>query len=222
MNYIVLDCETCPLDNLMEEVLPSNMFAYDLGWVVIDENGEILNTESFVNADIFLNEKELMKSAYYADKIPQYWDDIKKGSRTLASWYNIRKALLRDIKAYNVKEVFAHNMRFDYGALTNTQRWLTKSKYRNFFPSSIVICDTLKMARQVLGKDEEYRNFCIENNFMTKNNRIRLTAEIIYIYLTKNFDFTESHTGLEDCLIEKDILLYCLAKNPSVEKKLWA
>ena len=33
-------------------------------------------------------------------------------------------------------------------------------------------------------------------------------------------DFIESHTGLEDCEIEKDILIYCLQKNPP-RKKLW-
>lgn len=221
MNYLVLDCETCPLDKDLDGVVPSNMFVYDLGWVVINEDGEVLNSESFVNADIFLDEKALMKSAYYFEKVPQYWEDIKSGKRTLTSFKKIRKALERDIKEYFITEVYAHNMRFDYGALANTQKWLTKSKYRYFFPFGIDICDTLKMARQVLGKDDDYKNFCLENGFMTKNNRVRLTAEIIYIYLTRNFDFKESHTGLEDCMIEKEILLYCLEKNPEVKRKLW-
>lgn len=210
MNFIVLDCETCPLDVELTVVAPSNMFYYDLGWVVVNENGEVLKSASYVNADIFLDEKELMKSAYYSDKIPQYWEDIKNGKRLLKSSYNIRKRLLEDIKDYHVKHVFAHNMRFDFGALNNTFAWLTKSKYHRFLPYSVEACDTLKLARMVFGKDEDYKTFCLENDFMTKNNRVRLTAEIIYKYLTKEFEFEESHTGLEDCLIEKEILMHCL------------
>ena len=40
---------------------------------VVDKKGNVYKTCSFVNADIFLDEKDLMQSAYYANKIPQYW-----------------------------------------------------------------------------------------------------------------------------------------------------
>ena len=125
---IVLDCETCPCDKDFEGVSPWNMWFYDLGWAVVDKRGNVYKTQSFINADIFLDEKELMKSAYYSEKIPKYWEDIKSGIRQLRSFYNIKKQLLGDIAEYGVKEIYAHNMRFDYGTLQNTQRWLTKSK----------------------------------------------------------------------------------------------
>ena len=127
---IVLDCETCPFDKDFEGVSPWNMWFYDLGWAVVDKRGNVYKTQSFINADIFLAEKDLMNSAYYANKIPIYWEQIKAGQRTLTSFTKIRKALLADMQTYNVTEIYAHNMRFDWGALTNTQRWLTKSKYR--------------------------------------------------------------------------------------------
>jgi hypothetical protein len=112
-------------------------------------------------------------------------------------------------------------MRFDYGTLNNTQRYLTKSKYRYFFPKNVEICDTLKMARQILGKMPSYKNFCVENGFMTKNNRLRFTAEIIYRFLTDDLDFVESHTGLEDVMIEKEILAYCYRQHKAMNRKLW-
>lgn len=219
---IVLDCETAPLDRELTKVTPTNMFAYDLGFVVIDKRGNVYETHSYVNADIFLDEKELMKSAYYVEKIPRYWEDIKAGRRTLTTWYKIRMALLKVIEDYEVTEIYAHNMRFDYGALTNTQRWLTKSKYRYFFPRECVICDTLKMARQVLGKMPSYKRFCIENGYMTKNNQCRYTAEVIYRFITKDNEFIESHTGLEDVLIEKEILAYLYRQHKKMERRLWA
>ena len=68
MNRIVLDTETA---NTLEQPL-----CYDIGWAVVDENCEVLKAESYAVAEIFLD-KELMSVALFADKIPQYWDEIK-------------------------------------------------------------------------------------------------------------------------------------------------
>ena len=218
---IVLDTETCPIDTDFEGVSPQNMWVYDCGWAVVDKRGKVYKTRSFINTDIFLKEKELMNSAYYSNKIPMYWEQIKRGERILTSFYNIRKALLEDIAEFEVKEIFAHNMRFDYGTLNTTQRWLTKSQYRYFFPYGIEICDTLKMARDVIAKMPTYQRFCEESRYLTKNGQYRLTAEIIYRFITKDNDFMESHTGLEDVLIEKEILAYCYKQHKKMCKKLW-
>ena len=221
-NYLlVIDTETAPMDKDFEGVSPYNMLVYDVGFAVVDKYGEVFESASFVNADVFLDEKELMKSSYYADKIPRYWEDIKSGNRILTSWKNIRKAVYDVCDKYNIKMVFAHNMRFDYGATNNTQRWLTKSKYRYFFPYGVTICDTLKMSRDILSNKPTYRNFCEENGYLTKNNQIRLTAEIIYRFITGDNDFKESHTGLEDVMIEKEILSYCYRQHKPMKKELW-
>lgn len=218
---VVLDTETCPVDKDLDVVSPNNMWCYDIGWAIVDKRGKVYRTRSFVNADIFLNETELMNSSYYANKIPQYWEDIKNGSRTLTSFYNIRKTLMEDIAEFGVTQIYAHNMRFDYGTLNNTQRWLTKSKYRYFFPKNVEICDTLKMARDVVAKMPTYKKFCAENGYMTKNNQVRLTAEILYRFITKDKDFVESHTGLEDVLIEKEILAYCYRQHKKMRRLLY-
>lgn len=219
----MLDSETAPCDNTIEGVLPSNMLVYDIGWVVTDKRGKVYETRSFINADIFLDEKELMKSAYYAQKIPMYWEQIKSGQRILTTYYRIKKQFLEDVKNYNVSEVFAHNMRFDCGSLNNTERWLTKSKYRYFFPKNLTICDTLKMARQLIGTMPTYQRFCEENGYMTKHKtpRPRLTAEIIYRFISGDETFEESHTGLEDVMIEKEIMAYCYRKHKKMDIKLW-
>lgn len=218
---IVIDTETCPIDKNYDGVAPQNMWVYDCGWAVVDKRGKVYKARSFVNADIFLGEKELMRSAYYANKIPMYWKQIKNGQRTLTNFYNIRKTLLEDISEFNVTQIFAHNMRFDYGTLNQTERWLTKSKYRYFFPKKIEICDTLKMARDVISKMPSYKRFCQENGYITKNNQLRLTAEILYRFITKDNSFVESHTGLEDVLIEKEILSYCYKQHKKMRKNLW-
>ena len=218
---LVIDTETCPLNIEETAVTPYNMWVYDCGWAVVDKKGNVYKTESFINADIFLDEKQLMKSAYYADKIPKYWEQIKSGERKLTSFYNIKKQLYKDIKNYNITEVFAHNMYFDYTALNNTQRWLTKSRYRYFFPYGIKICDTLKMARQVINKMPSFQLFCDINNFKTKTNQNKLTAEVLYSYIINNPNFKESHTALEDVMIEKEILAYCYKQHKKMNRFMW-
>ena len=212
--FLVLDCETT---NTIDDP-----FAYDVGFAVVKATGEVLEAHSYVVADIFLD-KDLMASAYFADKIPQYWEDIKSGKRILRRFKTI-KAILRDVVAqYDIRYVVAHNAGFDYRSLNYTQRLLTSSKWRYFLPWGVEIWDTLKMARKCLGKDEQYRQFCLDNGYTYGNEekpQLRFTAEIVYRFLTGNLDFVEEHTGLEDVLIEKDILAFCLA-NGVTNGALW-
>ena len=221
---IVLDTETCPLDKDFNGVTPFNMFVYDIGWAVVDKKGNVYETKSYINRDIFFDEKELMDSAYYSNKLPQYYEDIKNGTRKVATWYNIRKDLADTMARYNTKTVCAHNARFDDGATKNTQRWLTKSKFRYFFPKKTEIWDTMKMAQDVVAKTPTYKEFCEENGYMTKHKtpRPQVKAEVLYKYITGDNDFIESHTALEDVLIEKEILAYCFNKHKKMRKELYA
>lgn len=213
MKVIVIDTETT---NSLEEPI-----CYDIGFAIVEKgSGEVLAHKSYVVADIFLD-KELMGNAYFKEKIPQYWEEIKKGQRILTPFYKIAQEFRRLMKENDIEEVYAHNMRFDYRSLNLTQRFITCSKFRYFFPYGTKICDTLKMARAILSKDEEYKKFCLANGYITKNKQVRYTAEVIYRYLTNNVEFVESHTGLEDVLIEKEILKHCLAVDSKCDGGLW-
>lgn len=207
---LVLDTETT--NSLMD-----NLF-YDLGFKVIDTKGRTYERHSFVNADIFCDEQNLMQSAYYKEKIPNYWKDIKNGSRKLATTYTIRKTLFEVIAKYNITEISAHNARFDYRALNLTYRWVTKSKYRFFLPYEIIMWDTLKMAREIILPMPSYQKFCKKHNLFTPTGRLSATAENLYRFISKNANFIESHTGLEDVEIESEILIYCLKKGVKNKK----
>ncbi len=225
INYLIgLDTETCNGIMLKDEKLDlTQSLVYDIGWAVTDKRGRIYKTRSFVIYEIFCGMKDVMKSAYYAEKIPKYWEDIKNGNRTLTTFWKIRETFLNDMKEYNVKNVFAHNAGFDVRALNNTIRYLSKSKNRWFFPKKAVIWDTLKMARQTIGKQKSYKEFCLRNNYMTKHRKpqVRLTAEILYRYISSKNDFVESHTGLEDVLIETKIMAHCFRQHKKMEKRLF-
>lgn len=210
--FIVVDTETT---NSIDDPI-----VYDVGFAVVDAEGNVYEQHSYVVADVFLD-KDLMSYAYFADKIPQYWEDIKSGKRKLRRFKTIRMIFKDVCKQYEIKKIFAHNARFDNRSLNLTQRYLTSSKFRWFFPYNTEICDTLKMSRNTLKNVEAYDQFCWDNDFITKRGCKRYTAEIIYKFITGKLDFEESHTGLEDVLIEKEILKYCLKHNPEFSGKLW-
>lgn len=220
---IMLDTETANTIQEGSRLDTSSVLPYDIGFAIIDTYGRIYETHSFVNSDIFTREKELMKSAYYAKKIPQYEVDLLLGTRKLANTYTIRQFILSKIKEYDIKFVCAHNARFDYTSMNNSVRWETKSKIRYFFPRSIEWWDTLRMAREVVAKTPTYKAFCQKHGFMTKHKtpQVQVTAEVLYRYITNNPTFTESHTGLEDVLIEVEIFKYCRRKHQKMEKRLY-
>lgn len=210
--FIVVDTETT---NSIDDPL-----CYDVGFAVVDKFGKVYEKHSYVVSDIFLD-KELMSSAYFADKIPQYWEEIKHGDRYLRTFAFIKRKFAKVCKAHGVKIILAHNARFDYRSLNLTLRFLTSSKDRFFFPYGSIFVDTLQMSRIVLKNNIDYDNFCYTNNYLTKRLCKRYTAEIIYRFISKNNNFIESHTGLEDVLIEKEIFVFCYRENPKSLKPMW-
>ena len=212
--YLGVDTETCnSLVDENEKLDLSNSLVYDVGWAIVDKYGKPYKTRSYVVEEIFYD-SVLMDSAYYKEKIPQYLEDIEQGKRIVAPFNKIRMILLSDRKKWNCKAVFAHNAYFDYNALNVTARYLTGSKVRYFFPYKVDIWDTLRMSRNTIGKTEKYSKYCVENGYLTnhKTPQNRLTAEILYRYIKNDPHFVESHTGLEDVEIEKDIFAYCMKK----------
>lgn len=212
--FAVIDTETtnsieCPL-------------MYDFGFAIVDSRGKVYETGSFAVADVFCGEKELMKSAYYADKLPQYEAEIESGERKLASLATVKKVFADSCKKYNVKAIMAHNARFDYRSTANTQRYITKSANRFFLPYGIPVWDTLEMAKSVVKDKPTYRAYCERNGFITKNGQPKLTAEILYRFISGDDEFVEHHKGLDDVLIEKDIFVYCKRQHKKMKRTPWA
>ena len=56
---------------------------------------------------------------------------------------------------------------------------------------------------------------------MTESGRLRKTAEILYRFISGDTEFEESHTGLEDVLIEAEIMFYCYRQHKPMRKALF-
>lgn len=198
---LILDTETA---NSIQFPLP-----YDLGYKIIDRHGNVLIVRSFCIYEIYVKEKELMKSAYYADKIPQYEEELKRGDRKLVKLFTARKQILNDMENYGITKVFAYNMNFDKRALNNDQRYTTNNRYRYFFPYGTEFCCIWNMACQVLLARPSYIKFALKNGYLSAKGNILTNAECCYRYITKDTTFVEAHKGIDDVNIEAEILLAC-------------
>ena len=211
--FLTIDTETA---NNMD-----NPFVFDIGGAIHDKQGNVMETFSFIVREVFYGMPDLMAECFYQSKLPMYRAQIEQGFRQVKSWYEIRTHVHKLCDKYSVKAIIAHNMQFDYRSTNTTQRYLTYSKYRYFFPKDIPLWDTLSMARDTIVKQKTYIRFCEDNGYCTKNGKPRATAEILYRYITNNVDFTENHTGLEDVLIEKEIFVKCIRQHKKMKRSPW-
>lgn len=209
--YLILDTETT---NEMPDQL-----TYDLGFAVVDKQGNIYTSYSLVIRDIFYQEQELMQSAYYAEKLPQYYQGIRERKWVVCTLNQARIIINNVMKLYGIDTVLAYNMAFDQRALNNTQRYVTKSKYRWFFPYGTKFECIWNMACQVICTQKTFIRWAIENEkFSPSGSYISTSAETVYAYISAQTDFEEAHTGLDDVLIETQIFAKCIAQHKKMDR----
>ena len=194
---LVLDTETISLEK---------PFVYDLGYVIANDNGDIVARKSYVISQVW-NNKELFATAYYANKKPLYYARLKSGYSKKVGWGHAMRYLANDIKKYGIPEIYAYNSKFDSRALNFMCAWY---KIVNGLGGT-EIQDIMNFIKPIT-KSQDYKDFCEKNGFMTnhKTPQPQQKAETLYRYLKDNVDYEEEHTGLEDSLIELQILLTAL------------
>lgn len=129
--YMILDCETATLpfaDGLDEErkkkIAIAKPLIYDLGWKIVDKNGNIYNSENFLISEIF-SVPSIFNTAYYADKRPIYLEKLKNKEIMLTDWHTAITALLADLEI--VEAVGAYNSMFDFKkAIPFTELYINK------------------------------------------------------------------------------------------------
>lgn len=223
--FIVLDCEAT--DTVMRksgEVHPESSLVYDLGFLVADKSGAIYESYSFVNSDVICNQK-LMKGAYYADKLPQYFANLGNDNKWyLADTLTIWKTLDYVCKKYNVKKIYAYNSRYDRLATQNTITHFSNG-FRTFFtPYGVAWCDIWALAGSTICNTKKYVNWCFEYGFVSDKGNPQTSAEIVTRYLLGDTSFVEDHTALLDAEIELSILCKALSykkKQPEKEGNGW-
>ena len=199
---MVIDVETCG-DR-------KNPLVYDIGIAIIDKRGNIYDKFSFIISEIFDNE-ELMLSAYYKRKIPQYLTNIDKGLSQKVKFLEMRSIFLELLRVYRVGTISAYNLRFDMRALTSTTEHLfgQGKKFLSSTYKDINLLCIWSFACEVLYSRPSFLNFVNDHDYLTKTNNPKTTVEIGYRYITNDTTFVEKHMGLDDVVAESQILAKC-------------
>lgn len=205
-NFMVFDTETTSIDK---------PFCYNIGYVIANEN-EILVQKSFVVEQIWHN-LPLFKTAYYADKRPLYVSAMKARKTVLDKFGYICREMARDIKQHNVKVAFAYNSPFDEKVFNFNCDWF---KCLNPF-DTVIIKDIRAFAHKYI-VNEDYMQFCEENELFTESGNYSTTAETMFRYISNEIDFIEDHTALSDSIIELAILRKCLYRGATLDEDLIA
>lgn len=75
------------------------------------------------------------------------------------------------------------------------------------------IVDLWGLACQRLINNKRYKDYCLKNGLLTQSGLyFKSSAETSFQYLAKEYNFIESHTALDDALIETKILAKALQK----------
>lgn len=149
--YMVLDCETATLscasqydEGMRKNVAIAKPLIYDLGWKIVDRNGNIYNSENILISEIF-SVPAIFDTAYYAEKRPIYLEKLRNGEIILTDWQTAMTAFIADLEA--VEAVGAYNSMFDFKkAIPFTELYINKlysADYHNWLKWQEKSCEWL-------------------------------------------------------------------------------
>lgn len=207
--FMVLDTETC------------SDYVFDIGFTLIDRNGKIYETGSFVIAEFINNPSvlDMFNDRYTRTKIAQYYYNLyqNNGSFCVKPFAEIRAIINQVCEEYH-PVICAYNLAFDLCHLNKTMQYFNNTD--SFFnDATLEQIDLWNSAMCVLAT-KTYVEFCTKHEFFTPKHNIRTDAETMYRFISGNVDFEEKHTAFEDTLIERDILVACIKKHKRFDKNI--
>lgn len=204
MKIAIFDTETTSLNK---------PFCYNIGYVIINsENWETLQKRSFVVEQVWHN-LPLFSTAYYAEKREIYIKEMKGRKTIMRKFGHICQTMIRDFEKYEVEKAFAYNSSFDEKVFNFNCDWY---KCNNPF-DNIPISDIRGFVHNFLINDD-FIQFCEKNEEFTETGNYSTTAETLFRFITKQEDFNEAHTALEDSIIEGEILQVCIEQGGKLEE----
>lgn len=221
------------LDTETSSIIPSNevnarhMRVYDLGLIVANREGEIFERVSMCDVtrllarDTYTNTPtRQIESAYYAEKMPLYYEGLRMGAWTPANFFDMWQTVNDTIKKYHVRDVWAYNAKFDRDALNATLCEESNGFRRFFMPYGIKWRDIWSTSSECITNTAKYVKWCMRHGYVSEKGNPQTSAEIVYRYLTGNHNFVEAHTALQDCEIELVILQKCFKAKRKKPKSL--
>ena len=233
--YLMLDCETATLpfadeiagDNpeRKKRIAIAKPLIYDIGWTITNRKGEIKESKQFLIAETF-SVPAIFNTAYYKEKRPIYLEMLRKNETSIKPWDEVMDLLIADMGKVN--GVGAFNSMFDFKKAIPFYQWEQiqrrsgariadgernqpnpdfEAEIFRFRARKYPLFDMWGLATTYLLNNSTYKNKCLEHSMLTNSGTFfKTSAESTFRYLCDKYDFMESHTALDDAIIESYIL----------------
>lgn len=172
-----------------------NQAPYNIGYVI--SNGKEILLER--NIALFNHFKENAFAMYAKENYNhiknnceqyQFYDDDE----------DFAYDFMQDMGKYEVDKFYAYNVTFDWKKMS---KLVGEAYLKEQFeaPRDIMTAAFFKIM-----DNPQYVEFCKQNDYKTPKGYPSANFEIVYRYLTQNYDYNEVHRGLEDAKDEYDLL----------------
>lgn len=185
----VIDTETARLDGAV----------YDIGIVILTRNGkkELARYEA-ITKEVYTNTK-VMKGAFFYKKVPLFYEPNIRCERMIVKpWRQIAAEVTELLKAHNVSIIAAYNLAFDMRVIIETGKafngFLDLRPYKK-------LC-LWRMACESLLQQKSFSHYANLHGWHTPSGNKKSNAEVAYKYAFMQPEFVESHTALDDAIIE--------------------
>ncbi len=196
----VIDTETASL----------NGDVFDFGMVITNKKGEILARYDALVAEVF-NDLAKMKKAFYFNKVDSFYrPNVRCGRMVIKPWATICKEVNKLFKIYNVDTIAAYNLAFDRRVIIQTGK--ACGGYMAINDKKML--DLWRVSCETLLQQKTYKKLAKEMGWVSAAGNLKTSAEVAYRYGMGAWEFDESHTALDDALIETELLkkLFSLKK----------
>lgn len=185
---------------------------FDFGLVITNKKGEVIAKYDAIVEEVF-NDLAKMKKAFYFNKVDSFYrPNIRCGRMTIKPWAEICKDVNKLFKVYNVDTVAAYNLAFDRRVIIQTGK-----AYGGYMAiNDKKMLDLWRVSCETLLQQKSYKKLAIELGWVSPAGNIKTSAEVAYRYGMGAWEFEESHTALDDALIETELM----AKLFSLKKKV--
>jgi hypothetical protein len=196
---LTTDTETCSLTTGI----------YDIAYAIHSKDATF-TTVNYLVEEIMTN-PDMARKAYFQKKhYTKYIPMLSEGKIKLKPWNDIMAEMLKSIRAYKIDTICAYNLAFDMRAIKNTDidinGELTDTVKEILALKKLCIWNFI--CESVL-KSRNYKKIAIQNGWISPAGNVKTGAEFAFRYISENPDFEESHTALEDVLIEIELLQKC-------------
>ena len=175
---------------------------FDFGLVITNKKGEVLAKYDAIVKEVFEN-LEKMKKAFYFNKVDSFYrPNIRCGRMVVKSWAEICKDVNKLFKVYSVDTVAAYNLAFDRRVIIQTGK--AYGGYMTINDKKML--DLWRVSCETLLQQKTYKKLAAELGWVSPAGNIKTSAEVAYRYGLGAWEFEESHTALDDALIETELM----------------